>query len=414
MWSRFAIALLPALLGAFEEPEVIPRIRGRLKAALEKLPDYTCLETVERSRRPAPGAAWQPLDTIRLQVGVIDRKEMYSWSGEQRFDGRELRELTGKGIAGNGSFAEHVRHIFLGQGVEFTARTGETIGGREVLVFDFDLDAAFSRYTLRIPPHEAPVGVRGSFAVDRETLDIRRLEVQAHEIPPDFGIARLSHRIHYAAVAIGARPVFLPASAEISVLAADEKEEHRNVIEFSGCKQYEAESKLRFDEAAPLETSAAPADPGPLPLNLRVEMELDSDIEPEKAALGDSVSALVLKPARDGERIAIPAGAVLHGRLVRLDKDAAPFPHYVVGIEFHTLEAAGARTPFSATMQQAGPASALLKQQKSMDPVFTKKRTARFDILVREKQRGSGVLLWDARQPRIKRGLKMVWLTAEP
>ena len=42
------------------------------------------------------------------------------------------------------------------------------------------------------------------------------------------------------------------------------------------------------------------------------------------------------------------------------------------------------------------------------------KRTGRLDILVSEKPRGEGILLWDAKHPQIRRGLKMRWVTADP
>jgi hypothetical protein len=44
-------------------------------------------------------------------------------------------------------------------------------------------------------------------------------------------------------------------------------------------------------------------------------------------------------------------------------------------------------------------------------PTFTQKRPAKLGILVAEQQRGQGVLLWDAKRPRIPRGLRMRWET---
>jgi hypothetical protein len=63
-------------------------------------------------------------------------------------------------------------------------------------------------------------------------------------------------------------------------------------------------------------------------------------------------------------------------------------------------------------MLSAGPASGLMKQEKRFMPTFQKQRTNKMNILVREVAQGEGVLYWDARHPRIRRGLKMSWVTA--
>jgi hypothetical protein len=73
------------------------------------------------------------------------------------------------------------------------------------------------------------------------------------------------------------------------------------------------------------------------------------------------------------------------------------------------MELGGQMIPFIATMVDAGPASGLLRQQKTFMPTFTRKRINRMDVLVREKQEGQGVLLWQARREAIPKGLKMRW-----
>jgi hypothetical protein len=42
-------------------------------------------------------------------------------------------------------------------------------------------------------------------------------------------------------------------------------------------------------------------------------------------------------------------------------------------------------------------------------PTFSKKRSARMDILVRETPKGQGILHWDARRPQTPKGLRMKW-----
>src|SRR4030088_201519 len=93
--------------------DLLPRFQASPKQTLPRLPDYTCIETIARSRRASTSPHYQPLDTIRLQVGLIGGRERYSWPDAARFDDRELRDLVGRGIIGTGDFAGHVQHVFL-------------------------------------------------------------------------------------------------------------------------------------------------------------------------------------------------------------------------------------------------------------------------------------------------------------
>ena len=63
----------------------------------------------------------------------------------------------------------------------------------------------------------------------------------------------------------------------------------------------------------------------------------------------------------------------------------------------------------NATMIEAGPEDGLIRQAKRLDPTFTRRRTNRMNILVREVQRGQGILHWDARRGALPEGLKMKW-----
>ena len=409
--SLLACSLLPApaLLAA----DFLSSFRARLEVAVRKLPDYTCEETIARSRRASGQGAFTPRDTIRVHVGLVAGKEKYSWPDASRFDDKELRDLVGRGIVGTGDFAAHVQRVFLSPATQFTPRGEVEQGGRKLLRYDYELPVEHSRYKLRIAPLETEVGVKGFFLADPESLNLVRLEVLVDEIPPEMGVDKVHHAIEYAGTAIGAATFVLPSSAQLTLTDLN-GDEHRNEITFASCRQYRVESTLRFDEDKPVAVKPAPAAAPSIPTNLLVEMSLESEIQPESSALGDSVRALVTKPVRDDARLLIPEGAVVHGRLVRVERANLPFDHYVVGIEFHTVEMGKERLDFFATLQDAGPANGLLRQAKRMDPVFTKKRGTRFDILVREKPRGEGVLHWDAKRIPIRRGLKMRWLTSTP
>jgi hypothetical protein len=363
------------------------------------------------------GSGFQNLDTLRLQVALINRRERYSWADATQFEDRELRELIGKGVISTGGFASHVAHVFLSRAAQFQRKGQEEMQGRPAVRFDYEVPVEHSTFKVSVPPEETEVGVRGTFWVDVETLDLLRLEVHADEVPTELGISEVRETIDYARTPIGDGTFLLPVSSTLLVTDL-QSEEHRNLASFSACRQYKVESNVRFagEETSPEKPapSVAPtAISRDLPPRLLLEIELEQDITPEKSALGDSIRAVVSKAARVADQIVVPVGSVVHGRLVRLEKEARPFLHYIVGLELHTLQLGDSRVELFATLQDAGPAAGLLRQTRRMDPVFTRKRTTRFDILVREKPKGEGVLHWDARHPRIRKGLKMRWVTTE-
>src|SRR5579862_5769622 len=93
--------------------DILRRIRLDMRDNLEHLPNYTCGLTIERSSQPSGAHRFYHLDTVHLEVGYVDGKELYAWPG-QKFEGLQLEQMlpTG-GAVGTGDFALHARAIFL-------------------------------------------------------------------------------------------------------------------------------------------------------------------------------------------------------------------------------------------------------------------------------------------------------------
>ncbi|MGH9660379.1 MAG: hypothetical protein ACRD96_17650, partial [Bryobacteraceae bacterium] len=392
-------ALLVSTAGAQDDDELIGRIRSRMRDNLSRLPDFVCSQTVERSRRGAPTEPFKPLDTLRLEVAFVGDRELYAWPDSSRFESKELNELIGSGVIGTGAFALHARNVFLAARPEFTAAGPAPLDGRPALKFDYLTLPGHGSYRLRVGRHQASVTFHGAFWVDPGSLDLLRLEVEADAIPEQLGLAEARNVMEYARLRIGDSEFLLPKAAELTMLGTL-GEESRNRITLAACRQYVGESSLSFEDPdlKKLETKARP-ETGKLPPRRLIELTLDADIAPETAAAGDAVRALVAEPVRDGTLILIPKGAVAHGRLVRIEKHNQPVDHYIVALTFHTIEAADRQIPLSATMEKAGPAAGLMRQARSLNPTFDKRRLAKMDILVRETQKGHGVLYWEARRP---------------
>src|SRR5579885_3335731 len=110
------VLLLPAQDNSPLAPEILQlaKIKLRMISNLTRQPNYTCVETVERSRRDAPSRKARLVDTIRLEVALVDGKEMFAWPGTKKFEDVDLRDLVTTGAIGNGDFALHARAVFEG------------------------------------------------------------------------------------------------------------------------------------------------------------------------------------------------------------------------------------------------------------------------------------------------------------
>jgi hypothetical protein len=412
MPRRVAVALLWVAAGAGAQPLedaelLLERVRARARENLARLPDYVCVQTVERTYRSRPEGPFEPLDTLRLEVALVGDRELVAWTGASRFEEKDITELVERGTIGNGAFGLHARNIFLTEAPEFAFAGEERIGELRTLRFDFEVPLERSTYRMRVPPRVARVGYHGSFWVEAETLDLLRLRVVVDDIPEELGLVEASGEIRYGRVRVGEGEFLLPEASEL-LMTSTTGETSRNLTRFGNCRRYSARSSLSFAEAE------TPAGAGPrhlaLPPKAVIELELETEIDPRGAALGDEVRAVVVRAVKEGNRVLVPAGAVALGRLVRLDRVERPIEHYLIGLEFHTLEAGDLKTGLRATMRRAGPASGLLPQARRLDPTFDRRRKRPFlEILVNEQRRGQGILHWRAQYPVVSRGLRMEW-----
>jgi len=320
-------------------PEVLllARIKGRMEDNLRRQPNYTCMETIERSVRRTPSRRYRLVDTVRLEVAVVEGKEMFSWPGAGEFKDQDIRELVPTGAIGTGSFTLHARSVFLSRVPTYTYVGEEQLGDRRCVRYDYEVPLLWSGYRLRMNQDEARVGYHGSFWVDADSLDLVRLDVHADDIPARLRLSAVDLTIEYRRMKIGRSEFLLPFSA-VTTLVHTRGDTSRNVTRFSDCRQYGTESFLSFDEPPPAPASAPPPPVEvTLPAGLEFDLELRTPITSGRSAVGDELTALVPANVRRNKRVVIPKGAVVSGRLVRLERVRGREDYFVVGIELDTL-----------------------------------------------------------------------------
>jgi len=162
------------------------RIRQAIKRHLDNMPNYTCLQTVERYQK-FPGAEQESLiDVLRLEVGYVAGKEIFGWPGSSQFEDSELRSLVTTGAFSTGEFTLHARSIFLGDGTMFRGGGEVDLEGQRVLRFDYVTPNLRSGYKLRNPEKNigAVVAYHGSIWARKDNFELLRISIETDDIPP--------------------------------------------------------------------------------------------------------------------------------------------------------------------------------------------------------------------------------------
>jgi hypothetical protein len=399
------LSLIGAVRG--EEPEgLFERFRTHMKSEWARLPECVCSQTIERLSRTTGDQPWQKLDTLKLDVALAGDAELYGRAGAPQFYRQALSDVVKTGVVSTGKFGLFARQIVDIAAAKYHYRGLGERDGRPAHEYDFDVGAESSNYILRSGAVEAAVAYQGSFWIDAETLDLRRLEAQAYDIPERLGLAEARTTLDYARITLDDSTILAPVSTVVEIVTV-EGPENLNRVRTTGCRRFQSQSSIRFaGEAAPAQKEQRAEE---IPAGLTVELQLAGAIDPERAEVGQAVSAKLTKEIRDGARIVAAEGSLVDGEIVNIEKRTNPFPVYEISVEFNAVRTGGRVLAFSATMEDAGPSSGLLRQMKRMEPTFSPRRTARMNIMVRKVQRGHGTLYWDARHGDIPRGLRMKW-----
>lgn len=342
------------------DPELKPtleRIRIRVMQDLNRLPNYTCLQTIERSALEPPSKRFELLDLVRLEVALVDRAEVFAWPGSREFLSSKLRDLVPGGAIGNGSFALHARSVFDGRAAE-VERVGETkLNNRRAMEYRYKVPRARSKFSLRHGEVEANVGYGGSFFVDPETDELMRLEVRANDIPAQLGIPAEEEILDYQRVKLGEGEFLLPKSSAMRMSSQDGSVS-LNKITFSGCRQYSTESTLIFVDPAEVEGSVAtPNEVREVATGLRFDIRVTTPILWTKSAVGDAIAAVVRRDVKVQKQVVIPKGSQLKGRLICLERRANPAggSAFLVGVRFDELLAPKWRAAVKTQLLEALP-----------------------------------------------------------
>jgi VWFA-related protein len=217
-----------------------------VRLVMTGVPNYTCLETIDRAKRTPPLRDFIPIDKTRLEVSVVGGKEMFARPGAHSFDDKDVTSLVTDGLIGSGMFAGLARTLFVKDKGTLRYKGKENMDGHASVRYNFRLTRQESGFNVEVNKRLEPLGFKGSFWFDPATLDLLRLEANADALPVELNVEEASIRTSYARMHIGNSDTLLPKRSELTVTYLSGAT-YRDAIEFYGCHEYGSESKINFD-----------------------------------------------------------------------------------------------------------------------------------------------------------------------
>ncbi|HVP49324.1 MAG TPA: hypothetical protein VMT32_22180 [Bryobacteraceae bacterium] len=368
----FAIA--GALCAQFppDPTDVLARARDSLTDRDKRLPNYTCVQTVNRKyfqrpkqAHPVPACsvvtneerAAYPLqlylaDRLRLDVKVSRGHEIGSWAGASQFDSKSIFDLVGGGPFGTGALGTFLADIFTGGGARFEFDGEKSLDDVTLYQYSYQVPLSASHYLVRAGHDWQLVAYDGLIRIDPHSFDLRHLLVHTSELPFEADTCEVATNVDYERVRIGTGDFLLPLHSQLHIVKTDNYETDTTTT-YSGCHEYHGEATIRFgDEPAVPGASEKieTARPVALPAGLAVSLALVTPIDTDTAAAGDVVLEKVRKPVRaqGSDKVLIPAGATVHARIIRMQHWFDSPGRFDIAIQLETWEANGVALPLSA------------------------------------------------------------------
>ena len=417
------LLLLPS--AALSSDELLERAKRNMVERLDTALNFTCQLEVERAVYPnAAASRFLSRDRSRLEVGVVEGRELFAWPGDQ-FKDRPLTDFFGPGIATTGEFSQHGGAIFTDSRVEIERSADDSQEKR--VAYNFRVAAEDSEYVLSSGDESFTAGYEGTFYVDEASAQVLRLELHVPRPPSSSGLTRVGTEIDYGRSSLGSAVAWLPVKALIEVETAGGTVA-RNRLAFRDCRSFQVDTSLRFDardELAPAVKSAA--DLVVIPAGLDLPLELSSAIGSDFSWAGDRFTAIVYKHVKSEGEIVLPKGAQVRGRLVGLETiNATLGPKSknivqwmtVISLALTEVRWDSRCAPLTATMRLVERIPVMSRIDPSgasdyNDARISTNQARTYDTRTRLSQPGLGTFVVHGELYLIRKGMRMRW-TVEP
>ncbi|MGA8598856.1 MAG: hypothetical protein WB676_29405 [Bryobacteraceae bacterium] len=228
--------------------DLVERAREWVGSFTESLPNYVCQQSTTRYVEQSRQSGWQALDLVTAQVVYEDGKESYrDITVGGRKTNKSMMELGGS--TSTGEFASTLRGVFAPQSeAKFKFAQTARAGGSEAALYDFRVDLHHSDWQIRVGGQTLRPAYSGTVWIDKNTAQVRRIEMQADNVPPDFPLDTVEWAVDYDKVMLGTGSFFLPVHAENLGCQRGSSICSKNAIDFRNYHKFSGESTIKFGQ----------------------------------------------------------------------------------------------------------------------------------------------------------------------
>jgi len=355
-----------ALCGEIDHMALLNQARAKILENIQRLPKYTCLQTVQRSRfemypaarviscgrveipsaakiQPRLMLAWT--DRFKLDVTVSDGAEIFSWPGARQFQSEDVEKIVGAGMAGTGDFGPFLISIFGGSASEYEYLGSAHDKGLDFAEYRYHVPLSTSHYQIKTGLQQetlVTLAYEGKFWINPHTAELSRMTIEVPNPPRESQTCRIETTIDYRQARIGRSDFLLPQLTVLNMLDAD-GQRHENRIEYASCREFQSESVFRTDLDVSEGASDLPKSSVAIPPGITIKIALRSKIDAESSFAGDAIEGQLMNAIGT----LLPRGAIVHGRIVRFEQEHQPSNYYAVGLKFHSIEVNGREVPLA-------------------------------------------------------------------
>jgi hypothetical protein len=241
----------PKLLDDARKPDdtelksIVTAVRQRGLEYQSHLPDLICMQVTRRSEDHSGRAAWKYRDTVTRVIRYINGEEH---GDVLEMNGQRANWYAGLNTEGEfGGLLDMVLSDRIGATYEWVGMT--EISGVRAHVLRCHVSRKNSEFT--VSAHAKGPHIRAAYNatlyVDVNTLAVRRVAVEAVDMPRDFPVRESAVTVDYDYASLGAGQYLLPMEATLLVRVGPH-DLKRNEVRFLDYRKFGSESTLKFGQ----------------------------------------------------------------------------------------------------------------------------------------------------------------------
>ncbi|HEV2277672.1 MAG TPA: VWA domain-containing protein [Acidobacteriaceae bacterium] len=253
--SKFAISSPSNPVPPPTEAQIHDMIEGARQRALswsDSLPNFMCLEVTDHSIDSRGEGEWQHKNTMVQLMRYLDHQESRT---TLELDGQKTQEsISGQATAlptdvdfahSNGEFGGMFQAVFAPSAhAKFAWKESDVLNGQPVQVFSYTVDAAHSSFDVTgLNNSQHVVAFHGEVYLDAATHSIRRITINADDIPEALHVRATSISVDYEWVTINNHDYLMPSRGAVS-LREGRHQAVLNAFEFRNYRRFGSQVRI--------------------------------------------------------------------------------------------------------------------------------------------------------------------------